>query len=53
MVLQLQIGDCKIGIKVDVQFLIATYHLKHAIVTINVVKVIAEWQPEYALIKML
>ena len=51
-ILQLQIGDGKVGSKNDVPFLVATDHLEHPIVGFNVVKVIVESQPEYLLIKM-
>ena len=53
-ILQLQVGDGKVGSKVDVPFLEATDHLQHPIVGFNVVKVkvIAESQPECSLIKI-
>ena len=51
-ILKLQTGDGTVGSKVDVPFLVATDHLQHLIVGFNVVKVIAESQPEYSLIKM-
>ena len=41
-ILQLQIGDGKVGSKVDVPFLVATDHLQHPIVGFNEVKVIVE-----------
>ena len=51
-ILQLQIGDGKVGSKFDIPFLVATDHLQHPIAGVNVVKVITESQPEYSLIKM-
>ena len=51
-ILQLKIGDGKVGSKVDVPFLVVTDHLHYRIEGFNVVKVIEESQPEYSLIKM-
>ena len=51
-ILQLKIGDGKVGSKVDVPFLVVTDHLHYQIEGFNVVKVIEESQPEYSLIKM-
>ena len=50
--LHLRIDDGKVRSKADVPFLVATDHLQHPIVGFNVVKIIAESQPECSLIKM-
>ena len=51
-ILQLQVGDGKVGSKVDVPFIVGTDHLQYLIVGFNVVKFIAKSQPECSLIKM-
>ena len=51
-ILQLQVGDGKVGSKVDVPFIVGTDHLHYLIVGFNVVKFIEESQPECSLIKM-